>query len=207
MKLTSEQIDRINQKIKLRRIYYLDIQAELTDHIACKIENELKREQEFELVLQKVVKEVNPKKFQTQLLLQTHTNSFREFLGNFGNLSIMVKTIAMTFVVGSFINLFSKNTPEFAEAVLKSAFIIASFSGFILGLWRNKYLNNSGVLTAANVLFLISSLSQFFLRLEWLTWTEASNQQLLFFMTACFSFILCSGYTNLFRQFRKLQWQ
>lgn len=207
MKLTSEQIDRIKQKIKLRRIYYLDIQAELTDHIACKIENELKSEQEFELVLQKVVKEVNPKKFQTQLLLQTHANSFREFLGNFGNLSVMVKTIAMTFVVGSFINLFSKNTPEFAEAVLKSAFVIASFSGFILGLWRNKYLNNSGVLTAANVLFLISSLSQFFLRLEWLTWTGANTQHLLFFITACFSFILCSGYTNLFRQFRKLQWQ
>lgn len=207
MKLTPEQIDRIKQKIKLRRIYYLDIQAELTDHIACKIENELKREQEFELVLQKVLKEVNPKKFQIQLLLQTHANSFREFLGNFGNLRMMVKTIAITIVVGSFINLFSKNTPEFAEAVLKSAFVIASFSGFILGLWRNKYLNNSRVLTSANVLFLISSLSQFFLRLEWLTWTGASNQQLLFFFTACFSFILCSGYSNLFNQFRKRQLQ
>jgi hypothetical protein len=113
----------------------------------------------------------------------------------------------MTLVVGSFINVFSKNTPEFAEAVLKTSFLIACFSGFVLGLWKTKYLSNSRVLTSANVLFLIASLSQFFLRLEWLTWTGANTQQLLFFMTACFSFILCSGYTNLFRQFRRLQWQ
>ena len=207
MKLSPEHIARIKEKIKFRRVYYSDIQSELTDHIACKIEDELKSEQEFELVLQKVVKEVNPKKFQTQLLLQTHANSFREFFGNFGNIRVMVKTMAITFVVGSFINLFSKNTPEFAEAVLKSAFIIASYSGFILGLWKNKYLNNARVLTSANVLFLVASFSQFVLRLEWLTWTGANTQQLLFFMTACFSFILCSGYRNLFRQFRKFHWQ
>jgi hypothetical protein len=205
--LSPSQLDRINQKISSSQVYYTDIRAELTDHIACKIENGLQNEEDFESLLQKSLTEINPVKFQRQLLMQAHANSFREFLGNFGNLSVLVKTLAMTFMIGSFINLFSKNTPELAETVLKTSFLIACYSGFILGLWKNKYLSNSRVLTSANVLFLIASLSQFFLRLEWLTWTGANTQQLLFFMTACFSFILCSGYTNLFRQFRKLQWQ
>lgn len=134
MKLTSEQIDRIKQKIKLRRIYYLDIQAELTDHIACKIENELQKEEDFEDLLHNTLKEFDLGKFQRQLLMQAHTNSFREFLGNFGNLSVLVKTLAITFLIGNFINLFSKNTPEFAETVLKTSFLIACYSGFILGL-------------------------------------------------------------------------
>ncbi len=207
MKLSFDQIARINQKISSNQVYYTDILAELTDHIACKIENQLQKEEDFEGILQKSLAEVNPDKFQRNLLTQAHLNSLKEFLGNFGNLSVLVKTLAITFVVGSFINLFSKNTPEFAETALKTAFLIACYSGFILGLWKNKYLSNSRVLTSANVLFLIASLSQFFLRLEWLTWPGASDKQLLFFMTACFSFILCSGYTNLFRQFRKLQWQ
>ncbi|GAB2499307.1 hypothetical protein [Algoriphagus taiwanensis] len=207
MKLSSDQIAQINQKISSSQVYYTDIRAELTDHIACKIENGLQNEEDFEDLLQKSLTEINPGKFQRQLLMQAHANSFREFLGNLANLGVLVKTLAMTLVIGTFINLFSKNTPEFAETVLKTAFLIACYSGFFLGLWKNKYLSNSRVLTSANVLFLIASLSQFFLRLEWLTWTGANIQQLLFFMTACFSFILCSGYTNLFRQFRKLQWQ
>lgn len=207
MKLNPEQVSQISQKISSNQVYYTDIRAELTDHIACKIEAKLTNEQDFEEVLQKSLEEVNPKKFQQSLLIQAHLNSLKEFLGNFGNLRIMVKTIAMTFVIGSFINLFSKNTPEFAEAALKTAFLIASYSGFILVLWGNKYFGNSRLLTAANILFLIASLSQFFLRLEWLTWTEANNQQLLFTLTACFSFILCSGYANLFRKFQNLKWR
>jgi hypothetical protein len=205
--LTTQEITQISKKISSNQVYYTDIRAELIDHIASKIEAELRDENEFERLLQKSLAEVNPKKFQQSLLIQAHLNSLKEFLGNFGNLRIMVKTIAMTFVIGSFINLFSKNTPEFAETALKSAFLITCYSGFILGLWKNKYLSNSQVLTSANVLFLIASLSQFFLRLEWLSWTEANNQQLLFFMTACFSFVLCSGYTNLFSKFQNLQWR
>lgn len=207
MKLNPQQVSQISQKISSNQVYYTDIRAELTDHIACKIEAKLTNEQDFEEVLQKSLEEVNPKKFQQSLLIQAHLNSLKEFLSNFGNMRIMVKTIAMTFLIGSFINLFSKNTPEFAETALKTAFLIASYSGFVFGLLRNKYLTHSQVLTAANVLFLIASLSQFFLRLEWLTWTGATNRELLFFMTACFSFILCSGYSNLFRKFQNLQWR
>ncbi|WP_111670492.1 hypothetical protein [Algoriphagus litoralis] len=205
--LTTQEIAQISKKISSSQVFYTDIRAELIDHIASKIEAELRDENEFERLLQKSLAEVNPKKFQQSLLIQAHLNSLKEFLGNFGNLRIMVKTIAMTFVIGSFINLFSKNTPEFAETALKTAFLIASYSGFLVGLWKNKFLSNSQVLTSANVLFLIASLSQFFLRLERLSWTEANNQQLLFFMTACFSFVLCSGYANLFRKFQNLQWR
>lgn len=207
MKLSPKQVSQISQKIGSSQVYYADLRAELTDHIACKIESEITNEGEFESLLQKSLAEVNPKKFQRSLLIQAHLNSLKEFLGNFGDLRIMVKTIIMTFVIGSFINLFSKNTPEFAETTLKISFLIASYSGFVIGLLQNKYLNNSQVLTAANVLFFIASLSQFFLQLEWLTWIGATNRQLLFFMTACFSFILCSGYSNLFRKFQNLQWQ
>lgn len=203
--LSRQEIARINQKISSSHVYYTDIRAELTDHIACKIETKLQTEEDFEVLLQKTLTEIDPGKFQRQLLVQAHANSFREFLGNFGNLGVLVKTLAMTFVIGNFINLFPSNGPEFAESVLKTAFLIACYSGFILGLWKNKYLSNSQILTAANVLFLIASLSQFFLKLEWLAWSGASNRQLLFFMTACFSFILCSGYTNLFRQFKKVK--
>ncbi|MFN3997730.1 hypothetical protein [Algoriphagus sp.] len=205
MKLTSSQFSQIQRQIGLEKIHHLDIKSELADHIACKIESELSHEDEFEKLLQKAMTEINPKKFQQSLLLQAHLNAVKEFFGNIGDLRLLVKSIVMTFIIGSFINLFSKNTPEFAETVLKTAFLIACYSGFILVLWGNKYFGNSRLLTAANILFLIASLSQFFLRLEWLTWTELNNQQLLFSMTACFSFILCSGYTNIYRQFKKLK--
>ena len=205
--LSPQEIARINQKIGPSQVYYTDIRAELVDHFAYKIEAELSNEVEFEGLLQKTLSDINTKKFQREVLIQAHLSSLKEFFGNFGDLRMMAKGIAMTFFIGSFINLFSKNTPEFAEAALKTSFLIACYGGFVLGLWKNTYLSNSRVLTSANVLFLIASLSQFFLRLEWLTWTGANPQQVLFFMTACFSFILCSGYTNLFRQFRKLQWQ
>lgn len=205
MKLSPNQVSKISQKISSSQVYYTDIRAELTDHIACKIEAELQKEADFEEFLQKTLKEVNPKKFQRSLLIQAHLNSLKKFLTNLGNLRIMVKSILMTFVIGSFINLFSKNTPEFAETVLKTAFLIACYGSFILVLWGNKYFANSKLLTAANVLFLLASLSQFFLRLEWLTWTGATHQQLMFSLSACFSFILCSGYANIYRQFKKLK--
>jgi ABC-type multidrug transport system fused ATPase/permease subunit len=205
MKLNPQQVSQISQKISSNQVYYADIRAELTDHIACKIEAELHTEDDFEEILQKSLSEVNPKKFQQSLLIQAHLNSLKEFVGNLGNPRIMVKTILMTFLIGSFINLFSKNTPEFAESVLKTAFLIACYGCFILVLWGNKYFGNSKLLTAANVLFLLTSLSQFFLRLEWLTWTGGNNQQILFSLSACFSFIICSGYTNIYRQFKKLK--
>ncbi|SDA46771.1 hypothetical protein SAMN03080617_00552 [Algoriphagus alkaliphilus] len=205
MMLSPEQIIRINQKIRLRRVKYNDICAEMTDHIACKIEAELKNEIDFERLLHKTMMEVNPRKFQRNLLIQANLNAVKEFFGNIGDLRLVVKSIAMTFIIGSFINLFSKNTPEFAETALKSAFSIAYFLGFILILWANKYIRNSRLLTTGTVFFFIATFSQFFLKLERLAWTGASNHQLLFFMTACFSFILCSGYANLFRQFKKLK--
>ena len=205
MKLTPSQISRINQKIASHRVYYNDIRTELTDHITCKIETELKKVDEFEGLLQKTLTEINPTKFQRQLIIQAHLNSVKEFFGNIGDLRLVFKSITMTVVIGSFINLFSTKNPEFAEAAPKSAFLIACYGGFILTLLANKYLGNSRLLTAATVLFFIATLSQFFLKLERLAWTGGSNQQLLFFMTACFSFILCSGYTNLFSQFKKLK--
>ena len=183
MMLSPNQMAQINQKFSSSQVYYSDIRAELTDHIACKIENELHEEEGFETLLQKTLEEINPKKFQRQVLMQAHLNSMKEFFGNIGDLRLMVKSIVMTVIIGSFINLFSTNTPEFAEKALKSAFLIASYSSFVLMLWGNKYFRNSQLLTAANVLFFIASLSQFFLKLEWLAWTGASNQQLLFLMT------------------------
>ncbi|GMQ30559.1 hypothetical protein [Algoriphagus confluentis] len=204
--LSSTQLDRIRRKISSSQVYYTDIRAELTDHIACKIETEIKDEEEFESLLQKSLAEINPSKFQRNLLIQSHFSSLKELLGNLGNLRIMVKTVGMTLIIGSFINVFSTYTPETAEKALKTAFLITCYGGFVLGLWKNKYLSNSQVLTSANVLFFIASLSQFFLRLEWLAWTGANPKPLLFFMTACFSFILCSGYANLFRKLKKVQW-
>lgn len=136
MMLSPEQIIRINQKIRLRRVKYNDICAEMTDHIACKIEAELKNEIDFERLLHKTMMEVNPRKFQRNLLIQANLNAVKEFFGNIGDLRLVVKSIAMTFIIGSFINLFSKNTPEFAETALKSAFSIAYFLGFILILWQ-----------------------------------------------------------------------
>lgn len=205
MMLSPEQIIRINQKIRLRRVKYNDICAEMTDHIACKIEAELKNESEFERLLHTTLLEVNPRKFQRNLLIQAHLNAVKEFFGNIGDLRLVINSIAMTVIIGSFINLFSTNTPEFAETALKSAFVIAYTSGFILTLLANKYIGNSQILTVGTVFFFIATFSQFFLKLERLAWTGASKHQLLFFITACFSFILCSGYANLFRQFKKLK--
>lgn len=205
--LSQLEIAQINQKIGSSQVYYTDIRAELIDHIASKIEDELQEEERFDASLQKCLEEINPKEFQRKVLIQAHLDSINEFFGNIGDLKLVVKSIAMTILIGSFINFFSNHTPEFAETALKTAFLIACYGSFILTLWGNKYFGNSKLLTAANVLFLVASFSQFFLRLEWLTWTGATNQQLLFFMTACFSFILCSGYRNLFRKFLNLQWQ
>ena len=88
MKLSPNQVSQISQKISSNQVYYTDIRAELTDHIACKIEAELHTEDDFEEVLQKSLAEVNPKKFQRSLLIQAHLNSLKDFLVNLDGLLV-----------------------------------------------------------------------------------------------------------------------
>lgn len=207
MKLTTTQLFQIQRWIGLEKVYYSDIKTELADHIACRIESEMNREEDFEPLLEKALVELNPKQFQQRVLLQTHLSSLKDLFGNIGSPKILAISIGFTVLIGAVMHFFPNPNPDFFEKNLKSAFSIPSYSVVIFGLWKNKSLGNSQVLSTLNTIFLLASLSIFFLRVEWLQWTGFNSQILLFFMTAYFSFILCSGYSNLFKKIRKIQWQ
>jgi hypothetical protein len=203
MKLTSSQFSQIQRQIGLEKIHHLDIKSELADHIACKIESELSHKDEFEKLLQRALTEINPKKFQQQLLIQAHLSSLKELFGTIGNPKILAISIGIAILIGTTMHLIPN--PDFFEENLKSGFLIVYSSLFIFGIRKNKSFGNSQILSSLNILVLVASLSHFSIRLDWLQWTGFTSQTLLFSMTAYFSFIVCTGYFILLRKIRKLK--
>lgn len=194
MKLSTSQITQITQiqsSLSSRNIFYDDIRAELVDHFATEIEENLDKGQSFELLLQEKLSSFNQKKFQRNLLLQTHLGMLKAIFNKMLSFWLLVKVIIMTYVIGVFINAFYDYS---AEQLLKTSFITAFIAVAFFGLIRTRLLKNSQIVAAGNTLFMVAMLSQFVLQLEWLQWTGFSNQTLLYAFTFWFCLLLVSGF-------------
>lgn len=194
MKLSPSQIAQIQLSLSDGNIYYEDIKAELVDHFATEIESQLAQGSSFELLLREKLGRFDKKKFQRNLLLQTHLGMLKTLFNKMLSFWLLVKVVMMTYVIGFIVTAFSTYTPGFAEQVLKTSFILTFLAVALLGLIRTRLLKNSQIVAAGNTLFMVAMLSQFVLKLDWLQWTGLSNQTLLYGFTFWFSLLLVAGF-------------
>lgn len=194
MKLSPSQITQIQLSLSNESIFYDDIRAELVDHFATEIESKLTQHNSFELLLQEKLSSFDKKKFQRNLLLQTHKGMLKVIFKKMLSFWLLFKVVIMTYFIGFIINAFSTYTPDFALTVLKTSFILTFFAIALLGLIRTRLLKNSQNVAAGNTLFILAMLSQFILQLEWLQWIGLSNQTLLYAFTFGFCLLLVAGF-------------
>lgn len=205
MKLTSSQIAQIQSSLSNGNIFYDDIKAELVDHFATEIEEKMDGSKSFELLLQEKLIGFDQKKFQRTLLLQSHIGMLKTIFNNMLSFWLLVKVAVIAYVIGFIINSFYTFSPEFAEQVLKTSFILTFLVIAILGLIRTRLLKNSQIVAAGNSLFMLGMISQFILRLEWLQWIGLTNKSLLFILTFWFCLLLVAGYRVLSGKVTRVQ--
>jgi hypothetical protein len=205
MKLSSQQMTQIRSSLSQGKIYYADIRNELLDHRASAIEGDMKEGLTFEQAMKNQLKDFNEAKFQREILLHTHLGMVKSIFKEIGNFRILFIVLLMTVVIVGFMNLFAAQNPGYSETLLKVSIMIAITLLAILGLFSTRLLRNSQVMSAGNTLFLMGSLSQYFLRLEWLQWTGLSDQTLLYGMTFWFCLLLTAGFRVLATRITKVQ--
>ena len=205
MRLSANQITQIRSLLSQGRIYYTDIREELLDHRASAIEKDMNGGLSFEQAMRNQVMDFNESKFQREILLQTHLGMVKSIFKKMGNFRILFKVLLMTLVIVGFMNLFAAQNPAYSETLLKVSMMIVITLLAILGLLSTRLLRNSQVMSAGNSLFLIGSLSQYFLRLEWLQSTGLSDQILLHGMTFWFCLMLTAGFRVLATQIIKVR--
>ena len=203
--LTPEQIAKIQSSLAFGAIFYEDIKAELVDHFATEIENELDSGKTFESLLEEKLAAFDKVNFQRNLLLQKHLGMSKAIFNKMFSFWLLVKVTVMTYVVGFIVTAFSTYTPDFAEKILKIAFMLFFVAILSAGIFRARLLKNSQIVAAGNSLFLIAIFSQFALRLEWLGWTGFSNQTLLYVFTFWFCLLLVAGFRVLSDTVKKTQ--
>ncbi len=204
MGLTAEQIAKI-QSSCASSIFYEDIRAELVDHFATEIENELGNGNTFESLLQEKLARFDSGRLQRNLLIQAHLGMVKAIFSNMFSLWLLVKVTVVTYIVGFIVTAFSNYTPSFAETALKTGVMVAFLIIALAALFRAKLLKNSQIVAAGNSVFLIAIFSQFVFRLEWLQWTGLSNQTLLYAFTFWFCLLLVAGFRVLSNTVKKTQ--
>tara|TARA_R110002020_G_scaffold471841_1_gene699290 strand:- start:171 stop:794 length:624 start_codon:yes stop_codon:yes gene_type:complete len=205
MKLSCDQITKIQSSISGGKIYYDDLRAELVDHFATEIEEKMDGSTSFDILLQEKLNGFDQKKFQRTLLLQSHVGMLKAIFKKMLSFWLLFKVVFMTYIIGGMVNLFSTYTPEFAEQVLKTSFILTFLVIAIFGLIRTSLLKNSQIVAAGNTLFMVAMLSQFALLTEWLQWTGFSNQSLLYVFAFWFCLLLVAGYRVLSGTVKRVQ--
>lgn len=205
MKLSSQQITYIRSSLSQGGIYYSDIREELLDHRASAIEKDMNGGLSFEQAMRNQLKDFNESKFQREILLHTHLGMVKSIFKKMLNFRILFKVLLMTLVIVGFMNLFAAQNPAYSETLIKVSMMIVITLLAILGLLSTGLLRNSQVMSAGNSLFLIGSLSQYFLRLEWLQSTGLSDQILLHGMTFWFCLMLTAGFRVLATQITKVR--
>jgi uncharacterized membrane protein YjjP (DUF1212 family) len=178
---------------------------ELVDHFATEIEEKMDGSTSFDILLQEKLNEFDQKKFQRTLLLQSHVGMLKAIFKKMLSFWLLFKVMFMTYIIGGIVNLFSTYTPEFAERVLKTSFILTLLGIAIFGLIRTSLLKNSQTVAAGNTLFMVAMLSQFALQTEWLQWTGFSNQSLLYAFAFWFCLLLVAGFRVLSGTVKRVQ--
>ncbi|MBN7817242.1 hypothetical protein [Algoriphagus pacificus] len=193
-KLSENQIAQIQSSLTSGNIFYDDIRAELVDHFATEIEEKMDGNKSFDILLLEKLNKFDQKKFQRTLLLQSHLGILKAIFKKMFSFWTLVKVAIMTYVIGFIIVPFSTYTPEFADQVLKTSFILTFLVIALIGLIRTRLLKNSQIVAAGNTLFIIAMLSQFVLKIEWLGWTGLSNQTILYGFAFWFCLLLVAGF-------------
>lgn len=205
MNLSKDQINQIEKSLSNGLIFYDDIKTELVDHFATEIEEKLDEKKSFEILLNEKLRGFDQKKFQRALLLQSHLGILKVIFKKMLSFWLLFKVVFMTYIIGGIVNLFSTYTPEFAEQVLKTSFILTFLMIAIFGLIRTRLLKNSQIVAAGNTLFMVAMLSQFILKIEWLGWTGLSNQTILYGFTFWFCILLVAGFRVLSGTVKRVQ--
>ena len=205
MKLSSDQIAQIQSSFSHGSIFYDDIREELVDHFAAEIEEKMDGSTSFDILLQEKLNGFDQKKFQRTLLLQSHLGMLKAIFKIMLSFWLLFKVVFMTYIIGGIVNLFSTYTPEFAEQVLKTSFILTFLVIAIFGLIRTRLLKNSQIVAAENTLIMVAMLSQFALQTEWLQWTGFSNQSLLYAFALWFCLLLVAGFRVLSGTVKRVQ--
>ncbi|MBN7811602.1 hypothetical protein J0A68_11615 [Algoriphagus sp. H41] len=202
--LTPEQIAKIQSSLAFGSIFYEDIKAELVDHFATAIENDLGGEKSFESLLFEKLSQLDLTRFQRQFIFQAHLGAAKALFRKV-SARLLFKVILITIVLGACVNVFSHTTPHFAETALKTAVMVVFLAIAAAGLFKARFLKNSQIVASGNTVFLIAILSQPVLRLEWLQWTGFSDQTLLYAFTFWFCLLLTAGYRLLSETVKKSQ--
>lgn len=202
--LSKEKIDQINQKIGSSQVHYTDIRAELADHIASKIEAVITNEDEFEGLLQKSMAEVNPKKFQRQLLICSHLGMAKHLFCEMLRPMILLKSALLCSTWVSLVFFLNDLTPDTAAKHIKTL-MVAGFIGTALLSFSRDLLKNSSLVTAVNTFLLIFFIGQFALTMDLLIFLGLSDESALYTITFLLSLIYVSGISQVTREYKKLK--
>lgn len=203
MKLTKNQIHKIQSSLSGRRIYYDDIKAELVDHFASKVEDAMEKGSSFDKAFSEISKEINPSQFQRKLLLATHIGFLKNIASNMLKGSILLKSILLFAVWVIIINFF-EYSPDVAERHVKTIFIGTTVGLALIGLWGGL-LKNSKVVAAGNTLWLMICISQFVLNLDLMVWLGLSPILAIYLITFLLSHLFIAGLSEVVFQTKRLK--
>ncbi len=201
MKLSSDQITKIEASLSGGKIYYDDIRAEMVDHIASKVEDALETGIPFEEALESAQKDINPFNFQMKLLVASHLGFVKTIASNMLKGSILLKSIPL-FAVCLFFIYFDQSL-EASEKHVKTIFISTTIGWALMGLWGGL-LKNSKVVSAGNTLWLLICISQFALNLDLMVWLGLPPQIAIYMITFLLSLLYIAGLSEVVFQTKKL---
>ncbi|WP_425635907.1 hypothetical protein ACPUEN_10870 [Algoriphagus yeomjeoni] len=203
MKLTADQIAKIESSLSDGNIYYDDIRAELVDHIASRVEDAMEAGIPYERALIEVRKEINPATFQMKLLVASHLGFVKTIASNMLKGSVVLKGILLFAVWVLIINFF-EYSPEVAEKHVKTISISTTLGLVLMWFWAGL-LKNSQTLSVGNTLWLMICISQFALNLDLIVWLGLSPQIGIYMITFLLSLLYIAGLSEVVLQTKKVR--
>lgn len=205
MELTKSHLEQIKSIANRNDIYYQDIRNEWIDHIASQIEDIEDDERSFNELLDEKVKNLPPRKFQREVLLNIHWGVIRDFFFSLFHLKNLIKSLVMTLVIGGFLSLFLSNTQDFPFQALQTSFLIATYGTVIFGFWQSKTRRNAQILATVNSIFFLASMSVFVLGLELFHNVGLPPKVALYGLTFYFMLFLVSAFRMLLKKIQRLR--
>lgn len=204
MMLSPEQIDRISHKISSSEIYYTDIRAELTDHIACKVEVRMAQGQSFDQALEETCTEINPRQFQRKVLSASHLGMAKQLGSYMVRPMILLKSALLCATYLVIVFLFDDLTPEGSVKQIKTL-MLSGFLGMALISFSRDLLKNSALVASANTFWWIFCVGQFALNVDLLVFFGLSPEASLYTITFFLSLLSIAGLTLVTAQYKKLK--
>lgn len=177
---------------------------EWIDHIASQIEDIEDDERSFNELLEEKVKNLPPRKFQREVLLNIHWGVIRDFFFSLFHWKNLLKSLFITLVIGGFLSLFLSNTKDFPFQALQTSFLIATYGTVIFGFWQSKTRRNAQILATVNSIFFLASMSVFVLSPDLFHNVGLPPKVALYGLTFYFMLFLVSAFRMLFKKIQRL---